>query len=398
MKWQWLGFWLFPITLGILAGTFFLIPPSSVELAGLTFTSREIFFWSSVLYLLISLRKVKPGEIGVLAFFGKPLVERESGLTFVPFVIFELIRLPRTVQQIELPGEPAKIFRGEDKEVVPRGMVPPTRVTFTTSTTKERMGEFLNAENLKDVRIPFNAEAEEDGLSERRVTAEVVVVVRWRIDGGIKFVQNIGSVREVNRQIEDVSIALATRMFTQMSLGQALENLGWASRVLSQKIQQRLSGTENPDLGHPTSTTPHRSWGIVLESAQVKAIPLHHTLNSAIGSAAEAPFNKQQTITDAEAQRRRLELEGQGEGRKEREVLKGRTSGFDHMRKKLDVESETVFAAETARDVAENTDQLILVGKGAQNELLGTVASMGATFRGIDKNKKSGTDTKEEDA
>jgi regulator of protease activity HflC (stomatin/prohibitin superfamily) len=341
------------------------------------------WLWISGAYILSSLRidkLVNADQIGVRLLFGAPTDLVHPGLPVVPPFIFTLERLPILVQQLELPGEPEDIFRGEMKtrEPLPDGMVPPIRIPFRTSITEEEARRIFGDNYSVDIdgnTLYFDHVVPDDGLSNRRITAEVVLVIRYRIQDAISFIRAIGSLEEANRQIEDTAISLVNRIFTKMSLAQALNNLEWMSAMLFREVERRTGLVEGKSA----------SWGLDIENANVKLIELHHDLNTAIGDANEATFRKQSTITDAEAEQVKRYLEGKGAGQGERELLAGRTAGFKKMVKTLGVNPEIVIGSEMARNITDNPGQkTIITGMPGFKELLGGAAAFGSTLRNND--------------
>ena len=94
-------------------------------------------FLSQLFYVLISFRIMGPTELGALLFFGKPIRDVDSGLTFVPFLVCQLVKNTRNVIEDELPARPELIYRSErgKEEVVPENLLkagykPPIRIQF----------------------------------------------------------------------------------------------------------------------------------------------------------------------------------------------------------------------------------------------------------------------------
>lgn len=346
------------------------------------------WLWFTLVYILLSLRfdkLVNADQVGVRLLFGQATDLVQPGLPVVPPFIFSLERLPINVQQLELPGEPEDIYRGEmkEREPLPEGMVPPIRIPFRTSITKEEAERIFKdrfSVKVHGATIEFDPEVPDDGLSNRRVTAEVVLVIRYRIKDAISFIRVIGSIDEANRQIEDAAIALVNRIYTKMSLAQALNNLEWMSAILYQEVVRITSFVEGKS----------ESWGLDIENTPVKLIELNHALNSAIGGANQATFRKQETITDAEAEKKKRLLEGQGAGMGERALLAGRTAGFKKMADDLDVDAAIVVGSEMARNITDNPGQkTIIAGLAGFKELLGGAAAFAEATRKDPESKES---------
>jgi len=293
-------------------------------------------FYAQTLYTILSFKIVGPTELGAILLFGKPIKEVGSGLVFVPLGICGLEKETRLVIQEEFPADPEKIFRGEEK--TPEGMFPP-------------------------IRIPFADEPGEDDPLSKRITAEIVPIVRYKINDYILFLTRIGSRKEAKRQMEDATVALCMRELTKISASTALKTLQGLNQTMKSNIDTMVDG-----------------WGIDVETAQIKTINFHHDLNIAISSLPEARFKAKAAIEEAEGEKRKRTLEGEGSGSAEKSVLEGRTAGLKEMANELGLNPQMVLNAETARAITENPGQkTIVVGAGGLKEIIGMAATIGQT-------------------
>lgn len=312
-------------------------------------------------YILLSLRIVGPKELGVLLFFGKPIKELRSGLVFVPWLICQLNKETRLTIQDELPADPQYIFRREDVEVVPPGFFPPIRIPFGFPR-KELEKIITKSPDGKTIEHELTVPPEDDPLN-IRITAEVVPVIRWRIENYIQFLITIGSREQARRQMEDCAVASLTREFAKITPAVALANLGTYSISLQNEIRARIE-----------------NWGIKLESAQIKIINFHRDLNDAISAVPEAKLNAKAIITKSEAAKEQERLLGEGKGAAEKAVLDGRTAGFKKMMNDLNVSAEVILGAETARAITENPGQkTVIVGQQGFTDLIGIATGIGKT-------------------
>lgn len=295
-------------------------------------------FFAQILYTIFSFRTVGPTELGAILFFGKPIKVVSSGLVFVPLGVCQLAKETRLTIQDELPGDPEKIYRGDGP--APAGMFPP-------------------------IRIPFaNKPKGEDPLY-RRVTAEVIPVIRYRISDYILFLTTIGSIEAAKKQMEDSTIALCMRELTKIPVAEALIGL----QEFNQKLQETIE-----NLVHP--------WGVEVRTAQIKLINFHHDLNQAIANVPEAEFEAKVLAKKAEGEKRKRQLEGEGNGLAEQAILSGRTAGFEEMAKKLKIKSELVLNAETARAITSNPGQkTIIVGPQGFADIVGIATAIGENLK-----------------
>jgi len=308
-----------------------------------------IVLYALLLYTAASMRIVGPTELGCRLLFGKPIDNVSSGLTFAPLWIYELVTETRLVIQDELPAEPDKIYRGSTgdefgrtvpKELQLLGMKPPIRVTFSGRTKESE------AEKIK-----------EDDPYDRRLTVEVVPVVRWKIDNFAIFLKTIGSVDSARKQMEDTCVKTFTELLTKVSPAVALLRIKQYSDDLQTEIEKLV-----------------QSWGIEIENAQIKAINFTHTINDAV-----------QNVVVQERKKRANILEGEGLGGKEQAILDGRTNGLKKMMVDLSVKGEVVLGAETARAIAgegdKSSQRTIIAGSGGFVDLIGVATTIGESLQ-----------------
>jgi hypothetical protein len=325
-----------------------------------------IWLYASIAYIVFSFRWyrdetgkkgfIEADEIAVRKFFGNPTDIISSGLPFLPLGLFEMERLPTIIQQKEFPAEPKDIYRGDGEP--PQGKVPPVRVTFRSSVTeteaKKLLGNEYSVSDERNSTFTFISNAPKDGLS-KRVTAEIVPVVRWKILDGINFIKNIGSLEEANRQLEDELYGVLGRLLPNMSVGQAKQNFLWINVILKK-----------------AAITRTKDWGIEIEGAFLKMIPLHHELNNAIALAAEAEFQ-------GRGEREMLEQRGAGTAKAtedlERQTLIGRATGLRQLADSLGIKGEEAIAQFVAGQLASGQGTIIL-GESGLTQLAGIGAAL----------------------
>ncbi|MCR4284301.1 MAG: SPFH domain-containing protein [Parcubacteria group bacterium] len=306
-----------------------------------------------VLYTLVSLRRIGPTELGARLIFGKPVSNLSSGLVFSPIGICQIKTETCLTIQDEIPGDPTKIFRGDG--LVPDGLFPPIRVPFGPPMTEEEIQK-LEISRLKQLIIP----PVDDPLNVR-ITAEVVLVIRWKITDYLLFLTTIGSKEESIRQIEDSAVGCVFREAAKITPAVMLANIGTYSQELHIEIQERIDG-----------------WGVELQTAQIKMINLHHTLNDAVGDVPEATLKAIARVKSAGAEKEAKRLLGEGDGSAEEAILRGRTKGLVNMKKALDVSSDVIIGAETARAITANPGQkTIVVGSEGFKEIMAVGSALG---------------------
>jgi len=339
----------------LIAWEYFVWSDEVIAFNGKAWNKGLVIFYLQVLYTIASLRTIGPTQLGARLLFGKPINALFPGLVFIPLGICQLRRETRLTIEDELPADPEHVFREElgKAEVIPpelvrEGYVPPIRITFSHPT--EESSDPLNA----------------------RVTAEVVVVIRWRIVNFLQFLGVIGSRREARRQLQDVSINTIFPILTKKTAAEALAQLEEINKDLEKALRDMVAGEGVED----------RPWGAQLANAQIKLISFSHGLNKEIEKVPEAKLERQATILKAEGEKEKRRLEGEGAGQAERALLKGRTGGLLAMKKALELPPEAVIGAETARAVTSNPGQkTVVVGTDGFKEIIGVAKAAGSVLR-----------------
>lgn len=295
-------------------------------------------FFAQLLYTIFSFKTVGPTEIGAKLFFGKPVQAVKPGLIFVPLGIFKLKKETGLTLQDELPGDPEKIYREDGP--APAGMFPP-------------------------IRIPFANTPKGDDPLYRRVTAEVIPIIRYKISDYLLFLTTIGSIEAAKKQMEDSTIALCMRELTKIPVADALISLQKFNHELQKTIEK---------LVHP--------WGIEVKTAQIKLINFHHDLNQAIANVPEAEFAAKVLAKKAEGEKTKRQLEGEGDGLAGKAILDGRTEGLKKMKNDLGLTPDLVLSAETARAITQNPGQkTVIVGTKGFADLIGIATGIGKTLK-----------------
>ena len=290
-------------TLRIIIGLVLILFATASALQALNGTTPGwIFLGLSVAYSVFSFGTLDKDEVGILKFFGKPIINLTPGPFFAPAFFFSVDRESGTLFQDELPANPENIFREEGK--VPEGMFPPIRVKFGQPDPKDV--------GLKD--DPYNI----------AMVAEVVPVVSWRIHDPMTFFTVMGTVEKCRQIMADKSVEVFGNEFATVTPAKALLSLGNTSERLEAKLKK-----EAEDGG----------WGIRLEDAYVKPFIFSHDLNKAVVGVKIADQAAKATAltADGEKQKRIKEAEGTAEGIKhlagaerERLIKTGLARADDH--------------------------------------------------------------------
>lgn len=323
---------------------------------------------------------IDPDKMGVVILLGEPVEVRGSGPPYLPVGFFSVEQLPIRFNQSEFPAEPEKRYKGGMKERtdLPTGMKPAIRQVFEKAIEGKdeacdiygkdyevldlhkcelpdevnhwgelslRKLEEMEVEKQDDTQkyptVEFKAYSSDDGLH-GRVTAELVFVVRWRVEQeeAIEFFRNVGSVAEADRQMEDEMVSVTSRLLPHMSAGQAIRNIAWINAHLFFAVIKR---TQN--------------WGVRIDSAYVKQIELHHDLNDKIAEAAEARFiamaEKTKIVAIGEANAKAARM-------LEEQTLSGRAAGLKQVANDLGISGAEAQAAEVATKISSSGNTIVL--------------------------------------
>ena len=114
------------------------------------------------------------------------------------------------------------------------------------------------------------------------------------------------------------------------------------------------------------------NWGIIVEGAYLKKVPLHRKLNQAIGHASEAEFVGR---ADKELATQRGQGAAAAARMLEEETLSGRAVGLKKISTDLGLSGAEVQAAEVAHAVADGGNTIVM-GTDGFAQLGGVVAAM----------------------
>lgn len=340
-----------------------------------TFSWSNLWFWLSLVFIVASFQfwnVIGPDKIGVRTIFGQPIGTVTSGLPVVPPGIGEIQTFPTITQQKEFPAEPQNIYRAVDQEEPPEGKVPPLRITFGESLTSDNaktiLGEYYQVARADGTPLTFQTEVPGDALANSRVTAEVTPIVRWRITDAVAFVKNIGTIEEVNRQIEDEMVVILNTVYPRISVAQAQQNVEWTNALLFKAVERRIGAQQ----GHSDE------WGIDLEGAAIKPISFNRALNKSISGVAQAAFEGEAVVRKARRDAEATVLTGKATATArqalEKGTVAGKGQGIAAAAKSTGLSTAEIIGAETAQAVGKG-DSTIIVGADGISQLAGIAAA-----------------------
>lgn len=291
-------------------------------------------------WVLASIRVVGPRELAVKLLLGKAIENVDSGPHIVPWGIYSLEKASRLVIQEQYPADPEKVWKGEEKDR-PEGMFPPIRVTHKGDTG--RGPDSLN----------------------HRMTTEVSIIVRYRIDDFLVFVRTIGSVDEVRRQIRDSVVAKVREELAKLTPAETLEKWDGINQGLKRHVEAMVCG-----------------WGITIEDVQLEEVDLGKTVNTSLRNVASAELDKQSRSTSAEARQIELEREGQGVARARQLLLEAEAKGSKAMAEELGIsEGEVILALNILDNALKSGNQVVISGSNGLADLITMATAVTAAMK-----------------
>jgi len=325
-------------------------------------------------WILLSVRQVQVDEIAGIEFFGAPVKEAKDGPHFVPYLLFRFGKFPAYVLQHEFPGEPENVFKGLDVDFDhASNLVRPIRITT---------GSVSNSEDLNDGK-PF------DGPLEVQMTAEIAIILRWRIKVGayFEFRRNVQTIENAIKQLRDTSEGALVEIAGKGTMGYMVRNTKKINTSLEEKLHELVE-----------------SWGVEVKSAAIKEPDLSREVNLKLAAIAEAKASGDAaiqtaekeaiaTIATAEADKKRQILEGAGAAEAERLRLVAKGKGIKRFAKDAGVCGGEVLGSEVADNMFGESDQVVLGGADGLKDVFAAAKVVTAAYA---KPKATETDEKEE--
>src|SRR6056297_135893 len=202
-----------------------------------------------VLYGIVSLRIVSVNRQAAVLLFGIPVLNIGPGPKLIPVFVFSLLTYPRNVLQKQFPGNPEEVFKRDDKEELPPGMVRPLRLTT---------GKPEKVDKLDPLSI--------------QMTINFLYYIRYQVSDPILFTIKFGGEQEFLDQVRDTADKVLTREVSKC-------------KGVSQLVK-KLSGTASePGIMENLQTEIDRitdDGGVTIVESGLNAPDLSHELASAI--------------------------------------------------------------------------------------------------------------------
>lgn len=331
----WIAGWTFVALLVLLGLVFW---SSNLFNIGLTFDAGPTALLVAFICLALSFEMVGADELAGAFFYGKALVRLSSGPHFIPIGLMQIRREPRTVQDFQCPGEPETVFKGDDREPLPPGMVRPIRAV---------------------TRAP---RADETDVLDGQMTLILNFVVQYQINDIFDFVGNFGTRDMIARQLRDIGESTLAERVTKETPKSFIENLPDVNATLIVKTEERFQNS-----------------GVDILSVRLISPDVGHRVSSALANIPIERATAQATAVKAEAEKIKRTKEGEGAAAAAKAMLDAQAEGRKKMMETMKVDGMTVLASEAALSLSEKT--VVVVGaEGGMRDMMGLVKGAQASL------------------
>lgn len=295
----------------------------------------------AIAYLLLALRKVSVDYSAGAFFYGKALVHLPSGLHFVPPGLMQLDEASRTVQEFQCPGEPEKVFKEDDKEKLPEGMVRPIRIVTRAPIPGKEATEILNTQ----------------------MSFVVSFVFQYVVKDIFDYKQNFGDAETVHIQLRDIGETTVAEYATKRTTSQFIKDLPKLNLLLRAEVEKRFGNS-----------------GIDIISARLISPDITHDVSSALAGIPIERAKAQQTVIKADAEKARRQKEREGDAAGELAWLTAEAEGRKKIKDALKVGGEEVLASEAVRGILDKTDVILAGGEGGMKDVMAFVKGAQSAF------------------
>jgi regulator of protease activity HflC (stomatin/prohibitin superfamily) len=296
------------------------------------FNMGPTFLVLALMYLCLSAKDVGANQYGGAYSYGMALTRLKSGLKFIPFGLMQLRIAPREVQEFQCPGEPEQVFKGDDAETLPPGMVRPIRAVTRAPT------------------------AEETGLLDVQMTLVLNFVVQWQVNDIFSYVANFNNnPAQVEKQLRDIGEIVLAEEATRYTPNGFITALPTINKRLVKENQGRFQNS-----------------GVEIVSTRLISPDVSHGVSSALADIPVARAEAQQAMVRAEGERVKRTKEGEGTAAAALALLTAQADGRGKMMGVLKVGGDAVLASEAVASLSNKT--VILAGaKGGMRDVMGLV-------------------------
>ncbi len=320
------------------------------------FNLGALFFLFALIHFARSWVIVDKDEWAAFFFYGRALKLVEAGPHFRPWLLMQLEKAPKGIQQFQAPGEPEEIFHGDEKLSLPPGMVWPIRIT-TREPLETEKGHL-------DVQMP----------------TEWSFYVQFQILDFFLFLARVGSFEHAVKMIRDTGEAVLNEFASEMTVNGMIANI----KVINATIDNRIRALAN-------------KWSMQIYEAKALTPNISHGVATALAGIPIARAEREQMEERAAGTRKKLEEEGAGAASAEgasltvkaagrKAWLEAEADGLEAKKKALGVEGSEILAAEVASDAFDKANSILMGGNtNGVAELVATVKATNAALKGEGK-------------
>ena len=352
-----------PGTFDILAGAAIAVFALLLLIGVLTFSIPMIPFFNlggafivlALLFAASAITTIRTDEWAGFYFFGRALKLARPGphITF-PGLVQTVRAIPRSMKQIQCPGEPEDVYHGDEKSDIPDDMVWPIRVT-TRGPTED-----------------------ETGILDVQMTIEWSFYVQFQILDFFMFVSNVGSFELAKQLIRDSGEKVLKEFASERTLRGVIEDLAIVDDALDNRIRELAN-----------------RWGMQIFEANTLAPNISHPLAEELRNLPVANLKAEQVRLAAAGELVRLTMEGEGvaaatlarltsEATGRQLFLEGEAAGLKAKKKALGISGDSILAGEVASDAFKDANAVLMGGSGVA-DLFATVE---ATKKVMNEGKK----------
>ena len=310
----------------------------------------------------VSIKYINLDQQAILLLFGGFVKNVEPGrLYYVPWGIESMIVAPTGMIEKDIPADPRRIWHGDATEgdgIVPKGYLPPVRVTFAPKP--EEKVTVLGAQGQPSRTIP------EDDAYLQRNTAEIEASYGWQVTNLNLLVKKLGTKNTLHKaqsQMDDAAIGTFTDIFSKITAAEAQTKLKEVAATVRDAI-----------------TDESKDWGISIGFFRIKPFGYSHSLNDSVSNANQALQNRRAVISKSEGEKTRLINEGAGTASAEGALLMARARGEAALAKVAATPGGQYAMAVQATQRGLETARAVIV---PQDSLFGAVAGIGKMMQSL---------------
>lgn len=305
--------------------------------------------------------RVNINESGVVLFFGKVVydIKHEKGSggpVFVPPYTHELKRAPSGRQELEIPGKPGTLWRGE-LDQMPSGKKPVLRITTAESDDEKKLNEL----NIKPYEVPQKDgrvdEEKIDFLALDRLTTEIYCRVTYQIVSAGQFFRYFSTIEEFEDILENIPKSLLLNIIGKLTTGTVLKNIGNIEANILEAIRKDIASKANNQ-----GNVEVQDFGVDIKDFKLNLVDLSHTVNDSMTERISARYKAKATIHTATGDAEAIRLKGTA-------TAQASAAPYEELAKAMkdSPDAKTAFLAEKAAQAVSASKPVVFLGGSGDN-------------------------------